>query len=217
MSTSSLSVAVDLRSGFGAIRAQGERPTCAAFAASGCHAYSIDADSPELSVEYAFYHAVARTVAKDRTTGVNFAAMSAAIAGDGQPAESAWPYIPHLGPADHWSPPANVGTIYRGGLNRISCDLVSVRAELESARPVFVITDISKSFYFTARGAIVNASSAERREGTHAVIALGFGHLDAAVCYLIRNSWGPSWGTDGYAWLHEDYLEPRLRVAGVFS
>jgi len=217
MSASSLTITVDLSSGFGAVRAQGERPTCTAFAASGCHKYAMGAQSDELSVEYAFYYAVERTLAKDRTTGVNFRTISDAIAGDGQPVESVWPYIIDLGEDDEWSPPADRGTLHRRKLNRISCDLGSVRDELQDGRPVFLITDISNSFYSSAPAAIINAPAAERREATHAIIVVGFGYLDESTCYLIRNSWGATWGTGGYAWMHENYLEPRLRTAGVFS
>ena len=216
MFASSVTIAVDLRPGFGAVRSQGQRPTCLAFAASGCHGNSIGKGSGELSVEYAFYHAVERTAAKDRSTGVNFETMSTALAADGQPEEAGWPYIPDLSPDDDWSPPANPGTVYNGKLDMISCDLGSVRNELEEGHPVLLIVDISKSFYRVASESIINARVAERREGTHAVIAVGFGYLDTEVCYLIRNSWGATWASNGYAWLHEDYLEPRLRAAGSF-
>lgn len=217
MSDSALTIAIDLRSEFGAVRSQGARPTCLAFAASGCHGYAIGGEAGELSVEYAFYHAVARTSEKDRTVGVNFGTMSATIADDGQPAESGWPYIPDLRPEDDWFPPENPVTIHRGQLDSISCDLGSVCNELRKQRPVLVIMDISRRFYYAAPDTIVNAPAGEGRQGTHAVIVVGFGDLDGAACYLIRNSWGSTWGAAGYAWLHEDYLEPRFLVAGVFS
>lgn len=217
MSISSLAIAVDLSHGFGAARSQGRRPTCLAFAASGCHGHAIGDEFSELSVEYAFYHAVERMVAKDRSTGVNFGAIKAALAVDGQPNENGWPYIPNLGADDHWSPPASQGDVFRGSLDRILCDLGSVRGVLEEGRPVLLIVDVSISFFRPPAGAIINAPTAERSEGTHAIIAVGYGHLDKAVAYLVRNSWGEKWGSNGYAWLHEDYLQPRLRAAGVFT
>lgn len=152
----------------------------------------------------------------DRTKGVNFGTMADTIDADGQPDESGWPYIPDLLPEDDWSPPAIAGAIYRRPMRRIAGDLGSVRGELEKSRPVFMITDISSSFYTPGPETIINAPAAERREATHAVIAVGLGYLDSDACYLIRNSWGERWGAGGYSWLHEDYLEPRLRTAGVF-
>ncbi len=217
MFDSSLTIAVDLRPGFGAVRFQGDRPTCTAFAASDCHGYALGPGSDELSPEYAFFHGVERTAAKDRTEGLNLGAISSAIEYDGQPAETGWPYILDLLPDDDWSPPADPGPIHRRRLERISCDLGSVREELGEGRPVVLLTDITRSFYEPVPGTIINPPASERREITHAVIAVGFGYLDAAACYLIRNSWGAGWGTNGYVWLHRDYLGPRLRSAGVYS
>ncbi|BCH34814.1 hypothetical protein MesoLjLc_67440 [Mesorhizobium sp. L-8-10] len=48
------------------------------------------------------------------------------------------------------------------------------------------------------------------RDRRHAVIAVGHGTIDNHRSILIRNSWGPRWGLDGYAWLTEPYLAARL-------
>ena len=44
----------------------------------------------------------------------------------------------------------------------------------------------------------------------HAVIAVGFGEVGMQRAILIRNSWGPGWGLGGYAWLTENYVQPRV-------
>jgi hypothetical protein len=85
-------VIVDLRNQFGPVRDQGARPTCMAFAASDAHSFARASVDP-LSAEYAFYHAVHRQLIPDRTKGVSFSAMVDAIATDGQPLESSWPYL----------------------------------------------------------------------------------------------------------------------------
>jgi len=53
--------------------------------------------------------------------------------------------------------------------------------------------------------------------GRHAVIAVGLGELNSAHCLLLRNSWGPGWGDLGHGWIHEDYLAPRLLIAGIMK
>ncbi len=217
MSISSLAITVDLSPDFGAARSQGRRPTCLAFAASDCHVHALGNGSGELSAEYAFYYAVERMVAKDRSTGLNFGAISTALRVDGQPKEAGWPYIPDLGPDDDWSPPVDPGDIFHGKLGRMSLDLGSVRDALDKRIPVLLIMDVSRSFFRPTAGKIINAVSTESAEAIHAVVAVGYGHLDKAASYLVRNSWGEKWGSGGYAWLHEEYLEPRLRLAGVFS
>ena len=215
MSVSSLTIAVDLRSKFGPARDQGPRPTCMAFAASDGHTFVTDCET--LSTEYAFYHAVARTVNKDRSRGVSFTNMSDAIAIDGQPIESGWPYDRNLSLTGPWSPPSNSGNLYRRNSKKITCDLDSIRTKIEEGHPVIVITDISRSFYKPLAGEIINAAESEPRAGTHAVLAVGVGDIGTEVSFLIRNSWGVKWGVGGYAWLHGEYLKPRLRIAGIFT
>src|SRR5258708_38222177 len=64
-SMSAIKIAKDLRSMFGPVRDQGQRPTCLAFAASDLHAAVRGAWAP-LSCEYIFYHAQkARTAEAD--------------------------------------------------------------------------------------------------------------------------------------------------------
>ena len=62
---------VDLRAQFGAVRDQGDRPTCLAFAASDAHAACRPHWEP-LSSEYAFFHAQKRAgLPPDRGTYLN--------------------------------------------------------------------------------------------------------------------------------------------------
>ena|SRR5579859_511988 len=44
----------------------------------------------------------------------------------------------------------------------------------------------------------------EQEIGTHAVMAVGYD--DAARHFIVRNSWGPSWGVQGYFYLPYDYV-----------
>lgn len=65
-------------------------------------------------------------------------------------------------------------------------------------------------------GGIPFPSDRERRGGGHAVVAVGYNDkleiknpIDKAVttgAFLIRNSWGESWGNEGYGWLPYEYV-----------
>ena len=210
-----VSVTVDLRDQFGEIRYQGKRPTCMAFASSDAHSFAQGTTEP-LSVEYAFFHAVRLKFNADRTQGVGIRLMSRAISTEGQPFETGWPYLNDLSATDDWEPPKNPGTIFRRGTTLIvPSTMAKIYVSLDTGHPVIVVMNISQSFFFVKAGTIIRAPANEPTLNTHAVIAVGYGECDGCRCVLIRNSWGEKWGDDGYAWVEEDYLKPRLRDLGI--
>ncbi len=58
-------------------------------------------------------------------------------------------------------------------------------------------------------GDLVRPGPGELWLGGHAVLCVGYD--DATGRFLVRNSWGPSWGQSGYFWITYDYLtDPNL-------
>jgi hypothetical protein len=49
----------------------------------------------------------------------------------------------------------------------------------------------------------------------HTVALAGFALQDGQWYYLVKNSWGPSWGRDGYAWIQEGTLKKNFVAAFV--
>ena len=41
----------------------------------------------------------------------------------------------------------------------------------------------------------------------HQVLLAGYAMTPNGYYYLVHNSWGPKWGDNGYAWMHEDVLK----------
>lgn len=155
-----IDIVTDLRPLLGAVRDQGARPTCLAFAASDAHAALRDGWSP-LSCEFAFFHAHRRSGTTPEQ-GASLSSMLDALRLDGQPAESGWPYL-DIVPADlaHWVPPTDVGPRFGRNGAANSCIIPSILAALDSGTPVLLLTMLSKSFYAPSNAGIVDPGKDE--------------------------------------------------------
>lgn len=213
-----LTVLRDLRPRFGPPRDQNPRPTCLAFAASDAHAVARGLPFNPLSAEWAYYHAVHR----DGGTpdgGATLGGMLDGIRLDGQPIEAAWPYTngPDPEPAT-WAPPPGVTELFRrDSTEQAACSVGDLVAPLGAGAPVLLVMTISDAFYMPDPDGVVETAEPPDPERIHAVLAVGHGRLGSADAVLVRNSWGPEWGADGHAWLHEGYLAPRLLRSAVMT
>ena len=200
----------DLRSRFGAARDQGARPTCLAFAASDTHAAMRTPWSP-LSCEFAFYHAQ-RRARRPPTGGASLGHMLTALKADGQPVETAWPYLANL-PAklDEYGPPSGVAVYRRAGKPTLG-GVDEIVKTLDAGEPALAIMMLSDTFYMPNGEGVVLAPASEGPDPLrrHAVVAVAHGLFGTERAVLVRNSWGAGWGLAGHAWLPETYLAPRL-------
>lgn len=205
------SIETDLRPLFGPARDQGERPTCLAFAASDAHA-GLRADWVPLSCEFAFYHAQRRSNSSP-LQGATLGSILEALKHDGQPAEAGWPYLTDV-PSNHddWVPPTGIAPIFRRGGSAGADALTDIIAKLDQNEPVILLTTLSPSFYAPTINGIVDPAHGEIPDPAlrHAIIAVGHGKFNGSTIVLVRNSWGQAWGVNGYAWLTERFLTPRL-------
>ncbi|KAI0210885.1 Cathepsin K [Lamellibrachia satsuma] len=54
------------------------------------------------------------------------------------------------------------------------------------------------------RGGVYNDPRCSKRSANHAVLVVGYGTHNGTKYWLIKNSWGTSWGLDGYMMLERD-------------
>jgi len=210
---SAITVRRDLRGRFGPARDQGGRETCLAFAVSDAHAAARGNPWSPLSCEYLFYHAKQR----DKTPadeGSTIPAIRAALRHDGQPVETAWPYLNSL-PADltQWKPPAKVGTLFYRNSKRSGDAFDQVWEAVEADQPTLIALTVSPAFFVPDGDGVVDSAEQENPDLRHAVLAVATGNRRKKKVVLVRNSWGDTWGLSGYAWLSERYLVPRIMVA----
>lgn len=204
-----VTIECDLRHMFGPARDQGARPTCMAFAASDAHAAARDGWEP-LSCEFAYYHALRFDGGKPHQ-GATTDGVLKAIKAEGQPPETVWKYLPRI-PDDKasWKPPANASPLYKRASEYDSASLTAIEGRLVAGCPVIVTMLLSDGFFVPDGDGVIAVDEPPDPARRHAVVAVGYGKRGTERMYLVRNSWGVMWGIDGYAWVSEGYLAPRL-------
>ena len=91
--------------------------------------------------------------------------------------------------------------------SRVPQDLNSLKGCLASGDPFvfgFTVYESFESATVAKTGIAPMPAPNEKALGGHAVLCVGYD--DTTKTFLIRNSWGPSWGIKGYFTLPYDYL-----------
>ncbi len=90
------------------------------------------------------------------------------------------------------------------------CSLDEMKACLASGFPFvfgFTVYESFESQTVAKTGKVNMPKSSERAIGGHAVMAVGYNEKQKR--FIVRNSWGPNWGIDGYFTMPYAYLDSR--------
>lgn len=210
---------VDLSPRLLRVRDQGQRGTCLMFATTAAHEHARwnrrGAPSAELSVEVLFWRAKQLDGAP-RLDGTSFLACRDALQDTGQSDETFWPYD---GTRDHTAsgyepPPEAIETdrLRRATLRPIAGSADSIRDALRDRHVVIAGLELWDGFY-DCESAELTAPDGDLDGAGHAVCLVGFD--DNRHLVKVRNSWGPDWGENGYAWLTIDALSEVLIEAWI--
>lgn len=208
---------IDLRSELGPIRNQGPfRGTCLAFAVTAAHEHHRSDFSP-LSVEMLYWGA--KRMDGDTKSGTTIRSADQALRRWGQPAEDLWAYdtVRDDQHADY-QPSAiaiDPAACHLGSLDLHSIDVATITGLLENRTVTVIGIPTWRGLSRPIKGRLTNPSPADLDGFHHALVIVGYRSDTNEL--LLRNSWGTSWGENGYAWISFNFLTDHVNTAWSVS
>jgi len=126
------------------------------------------------------------------------------IANKGDDTEASYPYTGQDGKC-HFSA-ANVGATISNYHDVPSGNETALQQYVATVGPVSVAIDASlNSFQFYTKGIYyASACGSAQKDLDHGVLAVGYGATTATsnnLYWIVKNSWGATWGQQGYIWM----------------
>ncbi|CAF4028090.1 unnamed protein product [Rotaria sp. Silwood1] len=118
--------------------------------------------------------------------------------------ESSYPYEAHDGKCRFTR--ENVGAIDTGFVDTISHNETDLEVAIATIGPISVAVDAShSSFQFYSSG-IYDEPDCSDTKLNHGMLAVGYNDTTQYhEYYIVKNSWGTSWGMQGYIWMRRNY------------
>ena len=197
---------VDLRAYFPPIEDQGPYPTCCSFATCSAFEYftRINNQEQKTSKYYLYHHA---KLGNYNTEGLSiYDALKTFQAGVCK--DELWPYEPtnyKVVPPEDLEEDAAKQQVFNFapiGLNEE--DFFSALSE---GFPIVIELRLYKSFHTAEKGVIPVPHDSEILSGTHgnhAMVVVGYSIAEKH--FIVRNSWGDSWGDSGYCYIPFHYI-----------
>jgi C1A family cysteine protease len=202
---------VDLRAACSAVEDQGALGSCTAQALAGNIEFidnMADGEYTDTSRLFIYYNERALEGTVDYDSGASLRDGIKTLRNDGACHEDAWPYV--ITRFDE-KPPAACYEQARKHIIKSYHRIGSIREMLvclADGYPFvfgFAVYESFESAEVARTGVARLPKKGERMLGGHAVMAVGYDQ--PAKRFLARNSWGGSWGMDGYFTLPFQYLE----------
>ncbi len=85
--------------------------------------------------------------------------------------------------------------------------LDEIAAAVRANHPVVFGTGVTNSFLtYYNDNSVVWAAPKDKIVGLHAMIITGVREVNGELQFLVRNSWGSSWGDQGHTWFESSYI-----------
>ena len=204
---------VDLRPLLAPIEDQGEINSSVANAVASAYEYWIRKATKKpqhISRLFVYYNARWRAGTQDSDSGSSIQLALEGLQKFGACAESAWPSNPQLLTQRPGAEAYRDGAPYRvHDMAQVPLKLESWKQALAEGKPIIFGLALFDSFAGCAsRGGVVPMPApddvATKAHRLHAMCAVGYNELERV--FIVRNSWGETFGDKGYCYIPFDYL-----------
>ncbi len=225
----SLPASTDLRPWCSPVEDQGNLGSCTSHAGVGIiEYYERKVHGRHTDASRLFLYKVTRNLMKAKgDTGAYLRSTMGAMVLFGVPPEAYWPYTDNEKDFDREPPAftyafaANYQALkyFRHDPPKTNAGelLKKIKSYLAKGHPAMFGFSVYNSIEQAEKtGRIPYPTAKDKIEGGHAVVTVGYndkmkiqnkyGKAETTGALLIRNSWGKSWGEDGYGWLPYDYI-----------
>lgn len=77
-------------------------------------------------------------------------------------------------------------------------DVTALTEAIDSTGPISVAMDAGRPSFHAYKRGVYRDFACSSKKLDHGVLAVGYGTYEGTPYFLVKNSWGPSWGMDGY-------------------
>jgi uncharacterized tellurite resistance protein B-like protein len=210
---SRLPAKVDLRPYMTPVEDQGQTNSCAANATAGAYEYLVKRhfgdDAYDVSRMFIYYNARALESDAVEDEGSALQDVIAGLREKGACSEETWPFDPdqvNEEPPEEAYDEASKFLVEEAQL--VPVDLGAWKTALAAGHPIIFGIQLYGSFDRQKQPGLVpmpsrNESSRESH-GAHAMLCVGYSDPDEV--FIVRNSWGPDWGDEGYCYIPYRYM-----------